>query len=1112
VQQIAEWLEKLGMSEYAQRFAENDIDFSVLPDLTDQDLRELGLSMGHRRRLLRAISELNNTPTSTSAIAKSMSPPISAAEPPSSGVATLAPVAEAVGERRHVTVMFCDLVDSTGIAAKLDAEEWRDLVGAYLDAASAAVAEMGGNVTKKLGDGLMALFGYPVAQENDTERAVRAALAIQRSLAELNRKNEQAGKPKLAARIAIDLGPVVLDSTGEIFGDVPNIAARAQAVAEPGAVVVTARVQRQVAGLFVAEERGSHELKGVPEPVTLYRIVRASGGGRRAGQRHLTPLVGRDEEIAMLMRRWERARQGDGQLVMIVGEPGLGKSRLIEEFHSRLRETPHTWVEWSCSQLLQNTPLHPIAESTRIRFGGADVPAERRLADLENSLAQVHLEPVEYATLLAPLLDIPLPNERAPDLAPEELRRRQLAALAAWVLAGARVQPLVLALEDAHWADPTTLDLLRGIAERGALAPLFVLITARPEFRPPWGTRSHHSTISLSPLDRHQVRDMVGELASRHALPKEVVEGVTERTGGVPLFVEEVTRLLLERGEQGGTQAIPPTLQQSLTARLDRLGPAREVAQIGAVVGRDFSYGLLHAVALMEDKPLQAALERLAEADILLVQGLPPESDYRFKHALIQDAAYENLLKSRRQLLHRRVAEALRDNSAASAEPEPELLAHHFTQAGMTEVAIEWWGKAGQRSLELSALFEAVGQLRKGLVLIANLPEDVRRVQHELTLQISLGKAMIGTKGYLAPETVQAFDRAHSLCEQLDKPPELVSVLHFRWVHVLAAGDLALARSRAEELLTLGIERNDPVWTVMGCRVSGVTCCWRGEWIAARDYLERGLLIYDPAHHSRYAELTVDDPHVMLLTYLAWTLTSLGYLDQARSKREAALVEARRLSRAYTLAHALSRATQAQLIVVGPSGVLLHADELVQLTERQGIDFFSAEAMVFQGWCLTMLGQHEKGITQLTRGLAAHRKQGLLHLPMFMTLLADAYGKVEQPQDGLKQLAEAIGVIDRTEGRYYEAEMHRVRGELFLSMNDDGAAEASFRDAISIARHQSAKTWELRAAMSMARLWRDQGKREEARELLAPVYGWFTEGFDTLDLKEAKALLDELAA
>jgi class 3 adenylate cyclase len=434
---IAEWLEKLGLGQYAPRFAENDISFSVLPDLTDQDLKEIGVSLGHRRQLLRAIANLDNVAAT----------PVSAQAAAQITANTVAPRAEAAGERRYLTVMFCDLAGSTGIAAKLDAEDWRDLVSGYLDAASAAVIEMGGKIAKKLGDGLMAVFGYPVAQENDAERAVRAALAIQRSLTELNRKNEGSGRPALAARAAIDLGPVVVDATGEIFGDVPNIAARAQALAEPGAVVVTARVQHQVAGLFVAEERGSHELKGVPDTVTLYRIVRASGGGRRVGQRHLTPLVGRDEEIAMLMRRWERARQADGQLMLIVGEPGLGKSRLIEEFHARLREIPHTWVEWSCSQLLQNTPLHPIAESIRMRFGGADVPVERRLGELDSSLAQVKLDAAENAPLLAPLLDIPLPQERASTLAPEELRLRQLAALTNWVIASARTQPLVLAVE-----------------------------------------------------------------------------------------------------------------------------------------------------------------------------------------------------------------------------------------------------------------------------------------------------------------------------------------------------------------------------------------------------------------------------------------------------------------------------------------------------------------------------------------------------------------------------------------------------------------------------------------------------------------------------------------
>jgi class 3 adenylate cyclase len=793
---VVVWLRSLGLGKYEAIFRENDIDEAVLPSLTHENLKELGVaSFGHRVKLLDAIAALR-TDTGMEAV----SPP---AAPKRSPVAmpAVAPAAEVAGERRHVTVMFCDLVGSTSISAGLDAEDWRDLVGAYLDAASAAVTEMGGHVAKRLGDGLMALFGYPVAQENDAERAARAALSIHRSLAEINRKNATASKPALNARVGIETGPVVVDAAGEIYGDAPNTAARVQTLAEPGMVVVTARVQHQVAGLFVAEECGSHELKGVPEPVTLYRLVRASGGGRRSGQRHLTPLIGRDEEIAMLMRRWGRARQGEGQLMLIVGEPGLGKSRLVEELRIRLRDTPHTWTEWSCSQLLQNTPLHPIAEWGRQRFGSADIPVERQLADLGSTLALIKIDPAENVPLLAPLLDIPLPKERLPALAPEEVRRRQLAAMTNWVIAGARSQPVVLALEDVHWADPTTVDFIRGIAERGAQAPLLLLVTARPEFRLPWGMRSHHTTISLAPLDRSQVQEMVAELSARHALSKQIIDGVAERTGGVPLFIEEVTRLLLERGEQGGAQAIPPTLQQSLIARLDRLGPAREVAQIGSVIGRGFSYKLLKAIAGMDDAPLEAALEKLSDADIVLVQGALPESDYRFKHALIQDAAYENLLRSRRQVLHRRIAETLRDRFADRAAAEPEVLAHHFTQTGMTDAAIEWWGKAGDQALRRSAFQEAISHLGKAIEMAeksANTtpqttkPEVARarlHAQRRLKLQTSYGQAMIWSKGFGSEETKTAFLRAQELAAGIDNAAERFTILYGLWVGYLSRGE-----------------------------------------------------------------------------------------------------------------------------------------------------------------------------------------------------------------------------------------------------------------------------------------------------------------------------------
>ncbi len=626
IMDVGDWLRGLGLGQYLALFREHEIDAEVLHELTDADLEKFGVPFGHRRRLLKAIAKLV-----TSAGEQPRAAPTLPFVPPGPPV-----------ERRHVTVMFCDLVGSTTISAGLDAEDWRDLVSAYLDAASEAVAQMGGHVAKKLGDGIMAVFGQPIAQENDSERAIRAALAIQRSLTELNLKGRASGVPELVARIGIAAGAVVVDSAGEIFGDAPNVAARVQALAEPGTVLVTAAVQHQVAGLFVAEDRGAHELKGLREPTILFRIVRASGGGRRSGQRALTPFVGREEETAMLLRRWERARRGEGQFVMIVGEPGLGKSRLIDEFHARLRETVYTWTEWSSSQLLQNTPLHPVAEWGRKRFGGPEVAPERRLADLEIALRQVKLDPAQYAPLFAPLMDISLPPERASALAPDELRGRQLAGIIAWVLAGARAQPAVLAVEDLHWADPTTLDVLRVLAERGAQAPLLVVATTRPEFRPSWTVRSHHGALTLAPLDRGQVRQMVGQLASRYALSNEVIERVSDRTGGVPLFVEEVTRLLLESGEDGGAPAIPPTLQQSLTARLDRLGPAREVAMIGAVLGRDFSYSLLQKVAGQDESSLRQALDRLAEADFLQAEGVPPDAEYRFKHALTQDAAYQN--------------------------------------------------------------------------------------------------------------------------------------------------------------------------------------------------------------------------------------------------------------------------------------------------------------------------------------------------------------------------------------------------------------------------------------------------------------------------------------
>jgi predicted ATPase len=828
----------------------------------------------------------------------------------------------------------------------------------------------------------------------------------------------------------------------------------------------------------------------------------------------LTPFVGRDEELGLLARRWESVRAGEGQLVLIVGEPGLGKSRLIEEFHARLAEMPHTWVEWSASQLLQNTPLHPIAEWGRLRFG-ADAPAEHRLADLEGTFRLIGLDPVEHTALVAPLVEIPLPPGREAAFPPEELRRRQLAALVTWVLAGARSQPVVLAFEDLQWADPTSLDLLRALAERGGQAPLFLIATSRPEFRPSWAMRSHHSAISLAPLKRVQVYQMVGELASRHALAKDVVEGVSERTGGVPLFVEEVTRLLLERGAQGGVQAIPPTLQQSLAARLDRLGPAREVAQIGAVLGREFAYPLLRDVAELDESTLQASLERLADADLLFVKGVTPQSTYRFKHALIQEAAYETPLKSRRHALHRRAAEVI----IAAPDPRPELVAHHFTQAGETELAIEWWGKAGDAALRRSALVEAAAQLNRALDQFASLPITAALRREQIRLQVALITPVMHVKGYAAPETKAAAERARLLIEQaeaLGEPPEdpllLFSVLHGFTIANYVAFNRDALTELAAQTLALAEKQRATVPLIIGHRLMGISMMCMGDMPRSRAHCDKSLTLYDPAEHRLLATRFGQDNRVASLSYRSITSWLCGYPEAALADTNEALVDARQIGQAATLMYALFHAWFTHTHCGDYATAKEEVEELAALADEKDASFWKALAMLARGELFVLTGRASEAIAMFSSGFATMRLTGsTFWMSLWSSYLARAYAELGQFDDAWRCIGEAM-TTETAKERVWEVGVHRTVGEIALLLPEPDAAKANeqFQHALAVARQQQAKSSELRAAMSLARLWRSQGKPQKARELLAPVYGWFTEGFGTRDLREANALLEEL--
>jgi class 3 adenylate cyclase/tetratricopeptide (TPR) repeat protein len=1107
---VADWLRALGLEQYEAAFRENDVDNELLPTLSADELRDMGVtSLRHRRRFLEAIALLRSETLGAAA------PPNLNGQPDPS---------ETTAERRPISVMFCDLIGSTALSSRLDPEDLREVIRNYQACVATTIQQFDGFIARYVGDGVLIYFGWPEARETDAERAVRAGLAVAAAV----RETPVGGEP-LQVRIGIATGLVVIgDPIGSgdsrqqtAVGETPNLAARLQGLAGPNQVVIDAATRRQIGGLFEYQDLGTVELKGLSAPVPAWQVVseNRSLGQFEALRSAATPLVGRDEETELLLRRWTQAKGGNGRVVLISAEPGGGKSRLGQVLTERIATESHVRLRYFCSPHYRDSALYPvIAQMERAANFTPTDAAAAKLAKLRALFAST-APAMEDVALIAELHSLPSADLAPPlDVTPQRKKEKTFEALLRQVESLSRQQPVLMVFDDLHWIDPSSRELLDCVIERITGWPVLLLAMFRPEFQPPWIERSHVTMLTLARLDRRHTAAMVANVAGNVALPAEIVEEITERTDGVPLFVEELTKAVLESSGHASAAlssvphpalSVPATLHASLMARLDRLGPsAKEVAQTGAAIGREFEFGLLASTTDLPESQLAEALDRLTSSGLLFVRGTPPQSNYLFKHALVQDAAYGTLLRSRRQRLHGRIAATLEDRFPEIVLAHPALLAQHCAEAGLEEKAVTYWLRAGQQALSRSAMVEAVAQLRQGLRALADLPDGSWRQRQELDLQSALSPALSATRGYCAAEVEETLSRARVLAEHLDQPEYLVPLTANQWIFHCVRAEHRLAVPLGERLERIGEERNDIATQLLGRVSHGVSRFFLGEFVGARAILEQCSGLADPAH--RTIRRVSYDPYASMLAYLALSLTCLGYIDQARSRLDEAISEARRLKHTHTLAHMLVFANRIDWLTSSP---MTHLEEFLAVVTEHGFQYYLGWALAFRGRSLTVLGLLSEGLASLTKGLAELRSTGsVATTPMLLTWLAEAYAVLREPVKEQDCLGEAARIIEITEERFLQAELlHRVPGDLLNAKGDRFAAERHYRQAIAIAERQSARLFQLRASTSLARLWRDQGKRTEARDLLGPIYDWFTEGFDAPDLKEAKALLEELA-
>ena len=1101
MQQIADWLKTIGMSEYAECFAANDIEMDILPELTDHDLERLGVSLGHRRRILRAIRELGG--------------------PTTAAPQTAAAASHDRAERRQLTVLLCDLVGSTALSVKLDPEDLRGIIAGYHRCCTELVERNGGFVARYMGDGVLAYFGYPRAHEHDAERAVRAGLALVEGVQKL----ETAAGGPLQVRVGIATGLVVvgdLIGTGTAVGETPNLAARLQALAEPGAVVIDSLTWRMTGGLFEYRDLGTVSLKGFGEAVPAWQVLGAGAAEGRfeALRTSTTPLIGRDEEIELLLRRWDQAKRGEGCVVLLSGEPGIGKSRIAQTIVERLNNEPHTRLRYFCSPHHQDSALYPaITQLERAAGFRRDDSDEQRLDKLEALLSQGTTDLSEVVPLFADWLLIPT-GDRYPalELNPEKRKEKTHQVGLAQVEGLAARHPLLMVFEDLHWSDPTTREGLDLLVDRIPALRVLVIMTFRPDFAPPWAGRSHVTLLTLNRLPLRQRVEMITHVTRGKILPKEIADQIIDRTDGIPLFIEELTKAVIESGVLTETDdgyrvegpiaplSIPTTLHASLLARLDRLAPTREVAQTAAALGRTFSHELICAVATMSKPQLDDALAQLVVAELIFRRGSPPDAEYTFKHALVQDAAYSTLLRSRRLTLHTRIVTILEGHFPETVATQPALLARHCAKAGLADKAVAYWRKAGQQAMARSATMEAEENYRQGLAMLNTLPESSERDTRELELRNALVRVLQQTKGYSAPQTVETGARVRVLAEKVGDVSHLVRQATRTWGALLTTGDYAGAAAIADHILDLARRQGqDTEHLALAHYVQVQRRFYSGDLIGAEEQFAR---LSELIQTFGLRQATGITPITIGVTGLgAWIL---GRADSARERIARAMAFAKDSNQPYDLAMALLFEGYLHRFQREPLQVEAVGAQLLSLSEEYGFAYACDLARGLIGWARAQLGRTAEGVSLIRQALAGFEKSGArVGNTDVLTRLAEA-----QVLDGATN--EALDTIDlalkeNAEELVFRPNALRYRGKLWLKVGQSELAEADFLDAITVAQRMSAKAWELRATMSMARLWRDQGKRQQAHDLLAPVYGSFTEGFDTPVVQDARALLDQLA-